>query len=688
MIVRLASVQPGTLDAEKRTVDIVWTTGATVRRRLYDWANDRVVDIDEVLSVKPTAVRMERLTSGRAPLLNAHSSWRLGDVMGVIESASIANGEGRARVRFAKAEDDEDADRVFRKVADGILPNISVGYDVHRWNITREEGKPERWEAVDWEPMEISLVPIGADMGAAVRGEDGSLSRSKPDHIVPCEFIYNRAKPATEQKGETPMPAQKKRAAGAAPDPVRNDEEEDVRENEAETEREEEEEERAEGEEEEEEEEERSAGAVETERKRVLDIRKAGRAFALDDVFVDRHIERGSSIDQVRSAAQAILAKRSTATRQRPYIQTGGQDEVETRRALVANAIEHRVRPSVKLDQGARQFRGMSMLELAKDVLTAEGVSTRGLARMEVASIALGCTRAPGMLSTSDFPLILANVANKRLREIYDMQTSRWREFCRQSNASDFKPKSVVALSEAPRLEKVYEGGEYKYGKLTEDGTTYALSTYGKIIPITRQSIINDDLSAFDRMPTLFGRAASDLEADIVWALITSNPTMSDGVTLFHAASHGNLTTGPGTAISITSLGVARALMRKQKNIGGLEFLNIQAKFLVVPPDLETLADQHVTQITPALASSVNPFIGRLTPLVEARLSAASTTAWYLIADPNQIDTIEYAYLEGQEGVYTEQRMGFEVDGLELKVRNDFAAKAIDWRGFYKNDGA
>jgi len=53
-----------------------------------------------------------------------------------------------------------------------------------------------------------------------------------------------------------------------------------------------------------------------------------------------------------------------------------------------------------------------------------------------------------------------------------------------------------------------------------------------------------------------------------------------------------------------------------------------------------------------------------------------------------QIDTIEYAYLEGQEGAYVESRNGFDVDGVEIKCRLDFGAKAIDWRGLYKNPGA
>jgi hypothetical protein len=113
------------------------------------------------------------------------------------------------------------------------------------------------------------------------------------------------------------------------------------------------------------------------------------------------------------------------------------------------------------------------------------------------------------------------------------------------------------------------------------------------------------------------------------------------------------------------------------------------AKYLVVPASLETVAEQYVTQtnIVYTKSTDYNPFANKLQVVAEPRLDAASLISWYLAADPAQIDTIEYAYLEGQEGVYLESRLGFDVDGLELKARLDFAAKAIDLRGVWKNIG-
>ncbi len=117
--------------------------------------------------------------------------------------------------------------------------------------------------------------------------------------------------------------------------------------------------------------------------------------------------------------------------------------------------------------------------------------------------------------------------------------------------------------------------------------------------------------------------------------------------------------------------------------------LNIRPAFLIVPAALELKAEQMVARTlsrpTAPSGAAVDP---DAQPISEPRLDAASATSWYLAASPNQIDTIEYAYLEGQQGAYIETRNGFDVDGVEIKCRLDFGAKAIDWRGLYKNPGA
>ena len=245
-----------------------------------------------------------------------------------------------------------------------------------------------------------------------------------------------------------------------------------------------------------------------------------------------------------------------------------------------------------------------------------------------------------------------------------------------------------VQLGEAPSLEKINESGEYHRGALGEAQESYRVETYGKIISISRQVLINDDLDAFTRIPQLFGVAAANLESDVVWSIFNSNPKMGDNTTLFHA-NHKNLAASPA-ALSVAAVGKGRAAMSKQVGLDGKTVLNVRPAFLIVPAALEMTAEQMVAQnLMPTKSTDVVPqSVRTLSVIPEARLDNASETAWYLAANPSQIDTIEYAYLEGQTGVYIETRVGFDVDGVEIKARLDFGAKAIDWRGMHKNAGS
>jgi hypothetical protein len=163
----------GSINDEKRTVELVFSTGAAVERMDY-WAGKRYL---EKLSLKSGHVRLERLNAG-APLLDAHSAWSISDQIGVVESGSVklTSSEARATVRFSKREA---VDPIWGDVRDGIIRNVSVGYRVHKFE--EDAGKDNKLPvrtAVDWEPYEISMVPMPADVGARVRnGEFGSTNQ-------------------------------------------------------------------------------------------------------------------------------------------------------------------------------------------------------------------------------------------------------------------------------------------------------------------------------------------------------------------------------------------------------------------------------------------------------------------------------------------------------------------------------
>lgn len=160
---RAAEVRAASFDEAAHTIDIIWTTGATVRR--YSWD---IGPYDEVLEVGPGNVRLERLNAG-APFLNTHSSRDLNQVIGSIVpgSAKIEGGRGVATVLLSRAQGDAD---VVQKIRDGVIRNVSAGYIRHQIEKTESDnGKVPVWKVVDWEPCEISAVPIPADPGAQTR---------------------------------------------------------------------------------------------------------------------------------------------------------------------------------------------------------------------------------------------------------------------------------------------------------------------------------------------------------------------------------------------------------------------------------------------------------------------------------------------------------------------------------------
>jgi hypothetical protein len=183
-----------------------------------------------------------------------------------------------------------------------------------------------------------------------------------------------------------------------------------------------------------------------------------------------------------------------------------------------------------------------------------------------------------------------------------------------------------------------------------------------------------------------------------VYGVLTANAALSDTGALFNvtavttAGGHANFATGTGSVLGTGSLKSGRAAMRVQKGLAAEE-LNVAPAYLIVPAALEQDAYQLTSNLyTPTKPSDVNEFrIGgrtALAPVVEAVLDATSTTAWYIAADSTQIDTIEYCFLDGSDGLYLENQIGFDVDGMRIKARLDFAAAAIDFRGLYSGKGS
>lgn len=430
------------------------------------------------------------------------------------------------------------------------------------------------------------------------------------------------------------------------------------------------------------------AQVLAAEQKRRQEIRDIAKPFAAHEGMaqvIDQMVDDpGVDLETARNVILAKLAEGSEPLNVPPrggMFYEGENAHHHEFMAAATDALLIKAGLSVKDPHvGAGDVRGMSLVQISKAML-----GHRGSTFVDTSNPAAVVKAA---MTTSDFPLLLANVADKALMMGYENEPASHRIWTKEVELADFKPTSRVAVSEAPALEELPEMAEYKNGSLSERAESYALKTYGKMLHLSRQMIINDDLGGFTRIPSAFGASAARLEADKVYALLTGNPNMSDSTALFHA-DHGNLLSA--AALSVDSLGVARAAMRKQTGIKGIGLLNILPRYLIVPAALETAAEQLIASLVdPAKSNDTNNlnWIRRLDLVVDPRLDVASETAWYLAASSLQIDTVEVAHLAGQRGVFTDSEEDFGNDSYRIKARLDFATQVIDWVGLAYNPGA
>lgn len=416
----------------------------------------------------------------------------------------------------------------------------------------------------------------------------------------------------------------------------------------------------------------RAAENTQTRAQANVEIRSIATTAGLTREWADAQIDADASPEEARRAAFQAMQTRSAQAQTRTTRATITMDHTDP--AVIATrageALYARAHPEHQLSEPARPWSHMTIPDLARDCLVRAGVSHTGAAADTIITRALH--------TTSDFPLLLGDVVNRELRRSYQAAPAGVRQLARQTTIRDFRSKRSINFGEAPKLEVVLEGGEFLNGTISEGSELYNLKTFGKIFAYSRQAMINDDLGALTTIPARLGVQAMNFEATTLAALIEANPTMSDTLAVFQAATHKNYL---ATATTIEAdLNTARTAMRKQTGISGIA-IDVTPRFVLVPPELETAMEKAISAVQATKTSDVNPFAS-LTLVVEPRLTSA--TRWYLASDPAMIDGLEYAYLEGAPGPQIETRVGFEVDGMQIKVRLDFGAGWIDYRGWYR----
>lgn len=649
LVSRLLTI--ASVDQDARTVEVVWSTGAKVRR--FDWVKWRYYD--ESLSMDAAHCDLSRLNGG-APVLNTHFQESLAGQMGVVERAWLAGGEGRAVLRLSRREDVEP---YWQDIADGIIRNISVGYIVRAVEITEREGQVPEYLAVDWQPTEISFVPVPADADA------GTRSATRPDDAPTFPVQYRHAgEPAAAVVTTEPAAVAANVEPETRQEPTMTPEELEAK---LQAER---------------------KAAIDAENKRQAEIRKITGLYPQFGADFARSLldDPNCTVDSARELVLNKLAEQSDATAQRNHVNVVTvHDETDTRRQGMQAALHARVFGG-QVDDNARRFRGMNMSDMARACVQAAGGNVEGLNRSEVVELALNNTRGAGMHTTSDFPIILASEANRAMMRGYELAGQTFRPLVRETSAADFKDIVRLRVGNAVELKEVNEAGEFEIGTLNDaDSERYKLRTFGRIVNISRQVILNDDLGIFSETAYGFGRSAANLESNLVWGLITGNQKLGDAKELFHAG-HGNIAAAAAT-VGIDSIDALDQLIGAQTEPGTKDDLNLYGKFILVPRTLRLAAQRAVGYVSATEVDKLNPLSGQYEVIAEPRLARADPKRWYLAAGPDAAPTIELAYLEGQRGIYTTSREGFETDGVQVKGRIDVGVGLMDYRWIATNPG-
>ena len=627
-----ARFAPSSFDPDQRTVEVVWSTGAPVRRR--DWDGDFI----EQLSMDAAAVDLSRLAAG-APVLNSHDAYSLASVLGVVERAWLDNGEGRALLRFSERAD---VQPILSDIRAGILRNVSVGYDVMQWEEGKDKAGKRFKRAVRWQPAEISLVPIPADASAQVRAADAPATAGVGETEQPTE---GRMADIAPQVPETPVPTINR-------DQIANEARAAERARVAEL---------------------RSVLTV-AQRQRVL---PAERLDALEQDAIAEGLDattlRARLMDEVLAQPQA------PAPAPRPVQMGASGDDPAAIRSAMAEALAFNAFPAAApKNERFREFVGMRPSDMLVELAGIRGERVNSRDRRAFLE--------RSMHTSSDFPLLLQDAGNKMLDAGYTILQPTYRQIMTEKNFNDFKPHKFLRLGDFPSLAPLGEGGEITAGTISEKREQVTAGTLARSITVTRQMLVNDDLGAFTDFASMIGQRISAQENALAYAVINTasgaGPTLEEGAEAVFTTGRGNRAAS-GTTIDVANLALARAAIMKQTSLDGLPIAIGPKMMLLVGPDRELLARQLTATFVANATSGTNPYAGAIEVVVDPQIPG---NRWYMFADATR--PFVYGFVAGQTA--PQVRVWNPIpgrDGMTVEVVHDFGVGATDFRGAYFNPG-
>lgn len=615
----------------------------------------------EILLHEESAINMERAGNG-LPLLWSHDREApIGRVENIrLDGDKVLRGD-------LKFSNNARASEVWQDVRDGFLRDLSIGYRIDEYREEDDDTVP----VTRWTPLEASVVTVPADsrVGVNRKHEETKMTEEvKPNAAVETE---TRQQEKTEVRSELKLftlEKERERKEGARIEAQRRAQIRDL-----------------------------FAKYVERYGESFGDLQRAcedspeitvdNAKQAILDAIADGYVSVNVSVRQDEGSNFAGLP---SVGRSKIGTATAGEDAMDKfhRGAVLALGVNSGTITDQEKVKEAREgeYLAMSPSELAREYLRLTGQRASGN-REQIIGQAL--KRQGVSHGTGHFAGILENVANKAMNDGFMQADESWSQWCQTKSIPDFKTASLLNLSLFTDLDTVREAEQYEHGDMSDIKETITLATYGKLFTISRQALANDDLSALGDIPRGMGQAAARKIGDLAYAILTTGTTATmtqDGVALFDAASHSNYVTA-GAAPSVATVEAGRTAMALQTDPQGVT-LGIRPAYLITPEALRSTANVLVAaQYDPAGTAGTltpNTIQGTVRAVSDHRLDTANSSGWYLAAASN---TVVVGFLNGQQTPYLESKDGWDVDGVQYKVRIDAAAAAADYRGLYYNDG-
>ena len=632
---RKATIEKIDSSDDVRRIEIAISTETPIRV-IDRWSG---TEYDEVLLHDEENVDLSIATT--AKLRYYHGKGKYGELpIGRLENVRLENKVLRAEAIFSKAN--PDADLLWAMVEEGTLTEISVGGAKQDLRITERDGEVPLVEVTRWLFKEASLVDIGADANAGInRSQD---NHNKGDLMNEIERLKAElAKLRGENAEEAVLRAKEEELTAEIARVLADSKtaQSDLQ----------------------------TAKEANIELLRQAEINTIAREYGkIESETLNKFL--GDPSKTALDFSRSLLATKAEDQTNVPFQR--GANSADINRAMT-DALVMRAGITIKEPHPqAQNYVGIGLKDLARSVTGYTGYNDNEMIQ-----------RA---MSTSDFPLLLGNVANRILSASFEEAEGTFHLWVTAIDVPDFKKINEITLNGGGgRLSKLVEGGEKKSTELSENAEEWKIYSYGKEITLTREMIINDDMGAFISVVQEFGFMAKRTANGIVYDMLQQkgdyiNYKMSDNKGVFVATRNNS---GAGAELDTDALTSARTSMRRQKDVAN-NALNIPPKFLIVSPERESKTLQLINSEADVSANQsgvMNPHKNSVKVIVESELDA---NPWYLTAGRR---TIKVGYLQGtnREPLVREKQRTLAYITFECVF--DFGAVVEDFRGLYKNTG-